>query len=197
MGRVAVRHARGGAVALLGFVGVVACHLVLGLSPLNPPSSARANDASGQFAQAQQAEARSFRVADNFDIADLQAQFEGVARRVAPAVVAISGADTAMQGDAAFRAEEINADKLSSFLDTVDRTVGTGFIVDPDGYIVTNDHVVGKAEQLWVTTDDHKVYPAIVVGSDPRADVAVIKIPARNLPTCPSSRARKTGSTAT
>src|SRR5690349_6078385 len=38
-----------------------------------------------------------------------------------------------MQGDAAFRAEEINADKLANFLDTVDRTVGTGFIVDPDG----------------------------------------------------------------
>jgi len=188
MGRVAVRHARGGAVALLGFVGVVTCHLTLGLSPLNPPSSARAADTSAELASsaspsAQLAEARSFRVADNFDIADLQTQFENVARRVAPAVVAISGADTAMQGDSAFRTEEINADKLANFLDTVDRTVGTGFIVDPDGYIVTNDHVVGKAEQLWVTTDDHKVYPAIVVGSDPRADVAVIKIPATRLPT--------------
>jgi serine protease Do len=176
MGRVAVRHARGGAFALLGIAGVVISHLALGLSPLNPPSAAQAAEAPSQQAT------RSFRVADNFDIVDLQAQFENVARRVAPAVVAISGADTAMQGDAALRTEEINADRLSTFLDTVDRTVGTGFIVDPDGYIVTNDHVVGKAEQLWVTTDDHKVYPAIVVGSDPRADVAVIKIPATDLP---------------
>src|SRR3954466_5131497 len=192
MGRVAVRHARGGAVALLGLAGVVICHLALGLSPLDPPSTARAADATtaeasldfaehAQQAQAQQA--RNFRVADNFDIVDLQQQFETVARRVAPAVVAISGADTPMQGDAAYRTDEINTDKLSSFLDTVDRTVGTGFIVDADGYIVTNDHVVGKAEQLWVTTDDHKVYPAIVVGSDPRADIAVLKIPASNLAT--------------
>ena len=199
MGRVAVRHARGGAVALLGFVGVVGCHLALGLSPLNPASAARAADAPaarvastrslGQQDQAQQAQSRSFRVADNFDIVDLQQQFELVARRVAPAVVAISGADTAMEGDGALRAEEINADKLASFLDTVDRTVGTGFIIDPDGYIVTNDHVVGKAEQLWVTTDDRKVYPAIVVGSDPRADIAIIKIPASNLPTVKFSEA--------
>jgi serine protease Do len=183
MGRVAVRHARGGAVALLGFAGVVICHLALGLSPLNPPSSAHGADVSADLSQAQQAQSRAFRVSDNFDIVDLQQQFEDVARRVAPAVVAISGADTAMQGDAAFRSEEINADRLAGFLDTVDRTVGTGFVVDSDGYIVPNDHVVGKAEQLWVTTDDHKVYPAIVVGSDPRADVAVIKIPARNQPT--------------
>jgi len=129
------------------------------------------------------APARTFRVAENFDVADLEAQFENVARKVAPAVVAISGADTPVGGDAALRTEEINPDKLTDVLDTVDRTVGTGFIVDPDGYIVTNDHVVGKSEQLWVTTDDHKVYPAIVVGSDPRADIAILKIPATNLPT--------------
>jgi len=104
-------------------------------------------------------------------------------------VVAISGADTAMQGDSALRTEEFNADKLANFLDTVDRTVGTGFIIDSDGYIATNDHVVGRAEQLWVTTDDHKVYPAIVVGSDPRADIAILKIPASNLPTVKFSEA--------
>ena len=124
-----------------------------------------------------------FRVSENLGGADLEAQFADVARRVAGAVVAISGADTAVQGDAPLRSEEINPDKLTDVLDTVDRTVGTGFIIDSDGYIVTNDHVVGKAEQLWVTTDDHKVYPAIIVGSDPRQDIAILKIPASNLPT--------------
>ena len=157
----------------MGFIGLVVCHLAIGLSPLHAPAVAKAAEASP----------RNFRVDHNFDMAELQAQFEAVARRVAPAVVAISGADSSMDGDAAFRTEEINPDKLSSFLDTVDRTVGTGFIIDPDGYIVTNDHVAGKAEQLWVTTDDHKVYPAIVVGSDPRADICILKIPATNLPT--------------
>jgi serine protease Do len=66
-------------------------------------------------------------------------------------------------------------------LDRVTRTVGTGFFVDADGYIVTNEHVVGDAEQLWITTDDRKVYPAVVVGSDPRADLAVLKIPATGM----------------
>ena len=135
------------------------------------------------------APAYNFRIAENFGVADLEARFADVARRVAPAVVAISGADSAVEGDAALRSEEINPDRLTDVLDTVDRTVGTGFIIDPDGYIVTNDHVVGKAEQLWVTTDDHKVYPAIVVGSDPRQDIAIIKIPARNLPTVRLSEA--------
>ena len=58
MGRVAVRHARGGAVALLGFVGAVTCHLTLGLNPLTPSSSARAADApAAQQATAQQSPA--------------------------------------------------------------------------------------------------------------------------------------------
>ena len=39
-----------------------------------------------------------------------------------------------------------------------------------------------SSEQLWVTTDSHKVYPAIVVGTDPRADLAILKIPADHLP---------------
>ena len=51
MGRVAVRHARGGAVALLGFAGVVIAHLALGLSPLNQRSAARAADAPVEQAQ--------------------------------------------------------------------------------------------------------------------------------------------------
>jgi len=58
----------------------------------------------------------------------------------------------------------------------------TGFVIDADGYILTNEHVIGEAETVWVTTDDRKVYPAIVVGSDPRADLAVLKIPGANFP---------------
>ena len=105
---------------------------------------------------------------------------------MSPAVVAISATETRVDSDdnqGTQRSEEINADKLSNVLDTVDRTVGTGFVIDPEGYIVTNEHVVGKAEQVWVTLDDRKVYPAVVVGSDPRSDLAVLKIPAHNLAT--------------
>ena len=80
------------------------------------------------------------------------------------------------------RSDDLNPQKLTTILDRVTRTVGTGFFIDADGYILTNEHVVGDAEQLWVTTDDRKVYPAIVVGSDPRADLAVLKIPASSMP---------------
>ena len=121
-------------------------------------------------------------VVDNFGASDLEKRFEEVARRVSPTVVAISATEATIETDASLRTDDINPDKLAGMLDAVDRTVGTGFIVDSDGLILTNDHVVAKAEQLWVTTDSHKVYPAIVVASDPRADLAILKIPAGHLP---------------
>jgi S1-C subfamily serine protease len=76
----------------------------------------------------------------------------------------------------------MSSDKLQAFLSKTTRIVGTGFIIDRDGYILTNDHVVDEAEQLWITTDDRHVYPAVIVGSDPRSDLAVLKIPGKNLP---------------
>jgi S1-C subfamily serine protease len=108
--------------------------------------------------------------------------FQQVAARVSSSVVAISATEDPFDADLGSGADDINPAKLAGLLDTVDRTVGTGFIFDSDGYIVTNDHVVAKAQQLWVTTDSHKIYPAIVVSSDPRADLAVLKIPAKYLP---------------
>jgi S1-C subfamily serine protease len=121
-------------------------------------------------------------VSDNFGAPDLEQHFEAVANRVSPAVVAISATEAPIEADAGVGADDINPDKLAGMLETVDRTVGTGFVIDADGYIVTNDHVIERAQQLWVTTDSHKVYPAMVVATDPRADIAVLKIPATNLP---------------
>lgn len=122
------------------------------------------------------------RMVDNFDAADLEQRFQEVAKRISPSVVAISATESTVDTEATLRSDDLNPDKLASMLETVDRTVGTGFVVDADGYIVTNDHVIEGAEQLWVTTDAHKVYPAIVVASDPRADLAVLKVPGNNLP---------------
>ena len=97
-------------------------------------------------------------------------------------MVAISASVTAVDADDAVRSDDMSTQKLSSILDHVTRTVGTGFFVDANGYIVTNEHVIGDAEQIWITTDDHHVFPAVVVGSDPRGDLAVLKIPACNMP---------------
>jgi putative serine protease PepD len=64
------------------------------------------------------------------------------------------------------------------------RGIGSGFIVRPDGYIVTNNHVVENATQLQVILRDQaKPYDARVVGSSPEDDIAVLKINAQNLPT--------------
>jgi serine protease Do len=61
--------------------------------------------------------------------------------------------------------------------------VGSGVIVSPDGYIVTNNHVVDNATQIRVTLNDRRVFTARVIGTDKLTDLAVIKINASNLPT--------------
>ncbi|HET7731053.1 MAG TPA: Do family serine endopeptidase [Usitatibacter sp.] len=61
--------------------------------------------------------------------------------------------------------------------------LGSGFIVSPDGYIVTNAHVVENAEEINVRFTDKRELKAKVIGADTRSDVAVIKVDATNLPT--------------
>ncbi|VVE32383.1 DegQ family serine endoprotease [Pandoraea terrigena] len=63
------------------------------------------------------------------------------------------------------------------------RSLGSGFIVSPDGYILTNAHVVDDASQVTVKLTDKREYKAKVVGSDKASDVALLKIAATNLPT--------------
>ncbi len=53
---------------------------------------------------------------------------------------------------------------------------GSGFFISDDGYAVTNNHVVEKAENVQVTTDDGKTHTAKVIGTDPRTDLALIKV---------------------
>ena len=60
--------------------------------------------------------------------------------------------------------------------------LGSGVIVTPNGYIVTNNHVVEDADELTVSLPDKRTYKAKVIGTDPKTDVAVVKIEASNLP---------------
>lgn len=62
------------------------------------------------------------------------------------------------------------------------RGLGSGFIVSPDGYILTNAHVVDKATEVTVKLTDRREYRAKVIGVDKKSDIAVIKINAKNLP---------------
>ncbi len=67
----------------------------------------------------------------------------------------------------------------------VEHGLGTGVIISPDGYIVTNNHVVDGATDVRVTMSDRRILPAKVVGTDPLTDLAVIKIDGKNLPNAP------------
>ena len=63
--------------------------------------------------------------------------------------------------------------------------LGSGVIIRPDGYIVTNNHVVAGADVIEVTLENNRVYPATLVGTDPATDIALIKIDAEDLPVVP------------
>jgi len=67
--------------------------------------------------------------------------------------------------------------------DTPMRGLGSGFIVSPDGYILTNAHVVDGADTVTVRLTDRREFRAKVVGSDKQTDIAVLKIDAKSLPT--------------
>lgn len=62
---------------------------------------------------------------------------------------------------------------------------GSGVIITPDGYILTNNHVVEGATEIEVTMNDNTTYSADLIGTDPATDVAVIKVDGESLPTIP------------
>ena len=67
----------------------------------------------------------------------------------------------------------------------VEHGLGSGVIISPDGYIVTNNHVVEGASDIRVTMSNREVLPAKLIGTDPLTDLAVIKVNGTNLPSVP------------
>jgi serine protease Do len=65
----------------------------------------------------------------------------------------------------------------------IEHGIGSGVIITPDGYIVTNNHVVEGAMEVRVTMHDRRSFPAKVIGTDKLTDLAVVKIDAKDLPT--------------
>ena len=66
--------------------------------------------------------------------------------------------------------------------ETPQRALGSGVVISPDGYIVTNHHVIDGAEQITVEFADRRSFPAKLVGNDPPSDLAVLKVEAKDLP---------------
>src|SRR5258708_11153737 len=67
----------------------------------------------------------------------------------------------------------------------IEHGIGSGILISPDGYIVTNNHVVDGAVDINVTLNDRRILPAKLVGADPLTDLAVIKVAGTNLPNAP------------
>ena len=63
------------------------------------------------------------------------------------------------------------------------RSMGSGFVISEDGYLLTNHHVIDQADEIQVLFSDRREYSAKVIGSDRRSDLALLKIEAKNLPT--------------
>ncbi|HEX9739918.1 MAG TPA: trypsin-like peptidase domain-containing protein, partial [Ignavibacteriaceae bacterium] len=63
--------------------------------------------------------------------------------------------------------------------------LGSGFIISPDGYIITNDHVAGSATEITVTMTNGEHYDARIIGTDPVSDICLLKIDEENLPYAP------------
>ena len=114
---------------------------------------------------------------------DLQNQVKATASKVIPAVVSI--ASTVMVRDQAFSDDTL---PFGLFREPPARRQygqGSGVIVSSDGYIITNNHVVADAVDVEVILADRRQFKGKVVATDPKTDVAVVKIHSTNLPTVP------------
>ena len=125
--------------------------------------------------------------------------FTDVAKRVTPAVVNITTVMTENVADGSPVPDELR-ERMEEFFgkpfgprgrrpgDPFDhraprRGQGSGVIISPDGYIVTNNHVIAQAREVSVTLPDKREFRGKIIGVDPKSDLAVVKIDAGHLPT--------------
>jgi len=126
--------------------------------------------------------------------------FTSLVKQAAPAVVNISTVQKAPSADAqnGFSFQGPNGEEIPEIFrhffrvpdqgelpgpqQNTPQSLGSGFIISKDGYILTNHHVVKGADQVLVRLNDRRELEAVVVGSDERSDVALLKIDANDLP---------------
>ncbi|NDD57891.1 MAG: DegQ family serine endoprotease [Chlamydiae bacterium] len=119
--------------------------------------------------------------------------FTDVAKKSMPAVVFIKVQSTAEDNNASpfgYGSDPFGDDLFQRFFGIQPQqpqpkqqmSQGSGFIVSPDGYIMTNAHVIKGADKITVVLNDGRELDASLVGSDPHTDIAVVKIDGKNLP---------------
>lgn len=125
--------------------------------------------------------------------------FTQVAKQVTPAVVNITTVMTERVSERSLIPDDLR-DRMEEFFDRPPdprrhgyqdpweprgprRGQGSGVIVSSDGYILTNNHVISNAQHVSVTLPDKREFRGSIIGTDPKTDLAVVKIDATNLPT--------------
>jgi serine protease Do len=116
--------------------------------------------------------------------------FSSLAEMASPAVVNIRAVRSAIGGGQGFRHFQQEPfeeeDRMPEFFEKFfgrppnknfkQRSLGSGFIIDKEGYVITNNHVIENADEIQVILEDEKVYEAKIIGRDPNTDIALIKI---------------------
>ena len=137
-------------------------------------------------------------MARSADVAMIPQNFSALAEMVSPAVVNIRTEKNVQGGIRGFKNFGQNPfgndERFNDFFEKFfgeqpqrefkERSLGSGFIIDREGYIVTNNHVVENADKIKVKLKNGKQFDAEIIGKDPSTDIALIKISAGvNLPT--------------
>ena len=111
---------------------------------------------------------------------ELEGAFNSAYRQVSPAVVLVTKTPQLPFGHPRIREDELEGGHP---FQREFRHIGSGIIISEDGYILSNYHVVEDADSIRVTLSDRREFMAQVVGYDPLIDIALLKVPARDLPT--------------
>jgi Do/DeqQ family serine protease len=114
--------------------------------------------------------------------------FADAVARAAPAVVNIYTARVVTERTQATPLNQLFGDYWPSYRRRIERSLGSGVIVDAKGTIVTNQHVVAQADSIRVQLADGRIAEATVIGQDPDTDIAILRLEVANPPVMPLGR---------
>ncbi|RZS98661.1 Do family serine endopeptidase [Cecembia calidifontis] len=166
------------------FLGIILASLIGGVVALAGANYLSKQNSANNFTEKQESSLVNWLNNEKFTIPD-GINFVAAAGLVTPAVVHVKSTVTVTQG-------QRGADPFEEFfgfrmpdrgqVPREGRSSGSGVIISPDGYIVTNNHVIENASRIDISLEDNTRYSARVIGTDPTTDLALLKIEAEGLP---------------